>query len=112
MDAGCRGGYLQSLAAAGTRRSTEFGARPSFPISVVGAIMGMRVPLPTGSAIARPAQRANVRNNGPHPVADVLFSVGIARAPARAIQELAGHRDLSTTQRYVHLRREDRRSEE
>jgi hypothetical protein len=24
-------------------------------------------------------------------------------APARAIQELAGHRDLATTQRYMHL---------
>jgi integrase len=24
-------------------------------------------------------------------------------APARAIQDLAGHRDLSTTQRYMHL---------
>ena len=24
-------------------------------------------------------------------------------APARAIQELAGHMDLSTTQRYMHL---------
>ena len=24
-------------------------------------------------------------------------------APARAIQELAGHQDLDTTQRYVHL---------
>ena len=25
-------------------------------------------------------------------------------APARAIQELAGHQDLATTQRYMHLR--------
>jgi site-specific recombinase XerD len=25
------------------------------------------------------------------------------RAPARAIQELAGHQDLGTTQRYMHL---------
>jgi site-specific recombinase XerD len=24
-------------------------------------------------------------------------------APARAIQELAGHRDLATTQKYMHL---------
>jgi len=26
-------------------------------------------------------------------------------APARAIQELAGHRDLRTTQKYMHLSR-------
>jgi hypothetical protein len=27
----------------------------------------------------------------------------MSRAAARAIQELAGHQDLSTTQRYMHL---------
>jgi len=33
----------------------------------------------------------------------VPFTQRLADAPARAIQELAGHRDLSTTQRYMHL---------
>lgn len=32
-------------------------------------------------------------------------------APARAIQELAGHRDLAMTLRYMHLSGGDRRSD-
>jgi len=34
------------------------------------------------------------------PLIQELTSLG---APARAIQELAGHQDLGTTQRYMHL---------
>jgi hypothetical protein len=35
--------------------------------------------------------------------ADVLFAPDTRGAPARAIQELAGHHALQTTQRYMHL---------
>src|SRR5512137_1674738 len=42
------------------------------------------------------------------PVAHILrhtfcSHLAMRGAPARAIQELAGHQDLSTTQRYMHL---------
>lgn len=54
--------------------------------------------------IGRAARRANVRNNGSHILRHTFCShLAMRGVPARAIQELAGHRDLSTTQRYMHL---------
>jgi site-specific recombinase XerD len=56
------------------------------------------------SLIARAARKANLRNNGPHMLRHTFCSHLARRgAPARAIQELAGHQDLATTQRYMHL---------
>lgn len=54
--------------------------------------------------LAKVARLANVRNNGPHILRHTFCShLAMKGAPARAIQELAGHRDLATTQRYMHL---------
>ena len=50
------------------------------------------------------ARRAGVPNNGPHILRHTFCShLAMRGAPARAIQELAGHQDLTTTQRYMHL---------
>ena len=52
----------------------------------------------------RAARRANVKPRvHSHPAAHVLSHLAMRGAPARAIQELAGHQDLDTTQRYMHL---------
>jgi site-specific recombinase XerD len=49
------------------------------------------------------ARRANVRK-GVHILRHTFCShLAMKGAPARAIQELAGHQDLMTTQRYMHL---------
>ena len=61
---------------------------------------------PTDSAVPRPASLASseaVAGRRAHPAAHVLFAFGDARAPSRAIQEVAGHRELGMTQRYMHL---------
>jgi site-specific recombinase XerD len=51
----------------------------------------------------RSARRANVKA-GVHILRHTFCShLAMRGAPARAIQELAGHRDLGTTQRYMHL---------
>jgi integrase len=53
--------------------------------------------------VRRAARRANVRP-GLHILRHTFCShLAMRGAPARAIQELAGHQDLSTTQRYMHL---------
>ena len=44
------------------------------------------------------------RHAGPHVLRHTFCSpLAMCGAPVRAIQELAGHRDLATTQRYMHL---------
>jgi integrase len=54
--------------------------------------------------VRRAAKKAGLDNNGPHILRHSFCShLAMRGAPARAIQELAGHRDLSTTQRYMHL---------
>ncbi|MGH9387318.1 MAG: tyrosine-type recombinase/integrase [Vicinamibacterales bacterium] len=51
----------------------------------------------------RSARRANVKP-GVHILRHTFCShLAMRGAPARAIQELAGHQDLATTQRYMHL---------
>jgi site-specific recombinase XerD len=51
----------------------------------------------------RVARRAGVKK-GVHILRHTFCShLAMRGAPARAIQELAGHEDLATTQRYMHL---------
>lgn len=50
------------------------------------------------------ARRAHLPRAGVHMLRHTFCShLAMRGAPARAIQELAGHTDLSTTQRYMHL---------
>src|SRR3954470_193333 len=54
--------------------------------------------------VRRAAQKAGLFNNGPHMLRHTFCShLAMRGAPARAIQELAGHANLTTTQRYMHL---------
>ncbi len=54
--------------------------------------------------VQRAARLANLAKRGVHVLRHTFCShLAMRVAPARAIQELAGHKDLSTTQRYMHL---------
>ena len=55
-------------------------------------------------AIVRAAQRAGIDGNGPHRLRHTFCShLAMRGAAPRAIQELAGHANFTTTQRYMHL---------
>ena len=52
----------------------------------------------------RVTRHAKITGNGVHMLRHTFCShLAMRGAPARAIQELAGHQDLTTTQRYMHL---------
>lgn len=54
--------------------------------------------------VLRAARRAHLKNVGVHVLRHTFCShLAMKGGAARAIQELAGHRDLATTQRYMHL---------
>jgi site-specific recombinase XerD len=54
--------------------------------------------------VRRAARRAQLTESGVHRLRHTFCShLAMRGAPARAIQELAGHSELSTTQRYMHL---------
>jgi integrase len=54
--------------------------------------------------VRRSARRAQLEKGGVHRLRHTFCShLAMRGAPARAIQELAGHMDLATTQRYMHL---------
>ena len=52
----------------------------------------------------RAARRAGLSQDGVHILRHTFCShLAMRRAPVRAIQELAGHKELTMTQRYMHL---------
>lgn len=54
--------------------------------------------------VERSARRTQLAKSGVHRLRHTFCShLAMRGAPARAIEELAGHQDLATTQRYMHL---------
>jgi len=57
-----------------------------------------------GEHVRKAGRKAGVPASGAHRLRHTFCShLAMRGAPARAIQELAGHQDLMTTQRYMHL---------
>jgi len=54
--------------------------------------------------VKRAARRASLSQDGVHILRHTFCShLAMRGAPVRAIQELAGHKELTMTQRYMHL---------
>ena len=65
---------------------------------------GAFTPKMVSDHVRRAARRAGLVNKGVHVLRHTFCShLAMRGAPARAIQELAGHQELGTTQRYMHL---------
>src|SRR5690242_21474370 len=57
-----------------------------------------------GEYVRKAGRKANLPASGAHRLRHTFCShLAMRGAPARAIQEIAGHQDLMTTQRYMHL---------
>src|SRR5687767_3201650 len=57
-----------------------------------------------GECVRTAGRHAGVAASGAHRLRHTFCShVAMRGAPTRAINELAGHQDLTTTQRYMHL---------
>jgi integrase len=63
-------------------------------------------PKMVADVVRRAARRAQLVETGSHILRHTFCShLAMRGAPARAIQELAGHQDIRTTERYMHLSR-------
>ena len=61
-------------------------------------------PKVVSDSVRRAAAKAGLVNRGVHVLRHMFCShLAMRGAPTRAIQELASHRELGTTQRYMHL---------
>ena len=65
---------------------------------------GAFTPKMVSDHVRRAARRAGLAHKGVHVLRHTFCShLAMRGAPARANQELAGHQELGTTQRYMHL---------
>jgi integrase len=103
-----------SVPKGGRSRYVPLTARLTAALRDLRHLKGPRVGCqPDGSALTQwmvrdfveqAAHRAGLETSGVHRLRHTFCShLAMRGAPARAIQELAGHQDLMTTQRYMHL---------